>query len=305
MKIKKIIKSILKNSIKLILKFHKPFYIVMVDGGLGSQIFKFALGTCLSEKTGAKIYYDLSWFRENGMDIQNKFTRKYEIENVFPDVKMNEPSRLLLKLTKFCNTYTTKYPHIYDETLFNLKNVYLDSYFANIQYFYDVRESLISKLQFSKTFNKYKLTENNSVNTVAVHIRQGDYINSIHDVTTPEYFAEGIKLLNDKFNGDCFFNIFCTAKKYFEDNVLPLIHFPIKYQIISGTDDKGAVDMYLMSKCRHFIISNSSFSLFPAWVNRQNGIVIMPSKWHRLMDSNMTKDSANAFILKDAIVINL
>lgn len=303
--IKQIIKKTLKAILKFFLIFHKRYYIVMVDGGLGSQIFKFALGTCLAEKTNSKVYYDLSWFRDCGMDIQNKFTRKYEIEDVFPQVKMQEPSKLLLKITKFCNTYSTQFPHIYDENIFILKNIYLDSYFANIKYFYDVEKTLKSILLFNDNFIQYKLKNSENPNTIAVHIRQGDYINSIHDVTTPHYFAKSIKYFVEKFSSNCFFYIFCTSEKYFENNVLPLLSFPIKYKIISSTDDKGAIDMYRMSECRNFIISNSSFSLFPAWLNKHEGTVIMPSKWHNIMNTNMTKNSNIAFILKNAIIMDV
>jgi hypothetical protein len=49
----------------------------------------------------------------------------------------------------------------------------------------------------------------------------------------------------------------------------------------NNDNDKGAADMYLMSNCSHFIISNSSFSWWPAWLSTRSPekIVIMPEKW--------------------------
>ena len=41
-------------------------------------------------------------------------------------------------------------------------------------------------------------------------------------------------------------------------------------------------DMMLMSRCRHHIICNSTFSWWGAWLNpRENKTVIMPERWFR------------------------
>lgn len=300
--IKAFIKKTLQLACKLLLNLHSPYYIIMVDGGLGSQIFKYALGTAIHEKTNATIYYDLSWFSKNGMDINNKFSRKFEICNVFPSVQMNPPSKLLLTLTYFSNCYSTKYPHIFDNDIFSKRNIYLDSYFANINYFYLARNTLIKNLLFSNIYLKYKLSEHK--NSIAVHIRQGDYINSVHDVVTPKYFINAMNYFINAFD-NCYFYIFCTSPDYFTKHLSKSLPKNLKYEIITGSDEDGSIDMYRMSECRHFIISNSSFSLFPAWLNKHNGTVIMPSKWHSNMDSDMTKDSDKAFLLENAIVMEV
>ena len=62
-----------------------------------------------------------------------------------------------------------------------------------------------------------------------------------------------------------------------KDNIK--IAFPVTY-IESNNNDKGEYDMYLMSKCKHFIISNSGFSWWAAWLNNSaDKIVIAPDKW--------------------------
>ena len=64
-----------------------------------------------------------------------------------------------------------------------------------------------------------------------------------------------------------------------EPTILNTIEAPFIY--VDGNDnDNGAYDMTLMSQCRHFIISNSSFSWWPAWLaGNKDKIVICPDRW--------------------------
>jgi hypothetical protein len=55
-----------------------------------------------------------------------------------------------------------------------------------------------------------------------------------------------------------------------------------KFVFVDNNDnDSGEADMFLMSRCAHFIISNSSFSWWPAWLSRRSPgkIVVMPDVW--------------------------
>ena len=60
-------------------------------------------------------------------------------------------------------------------------------------------------------------------------------------------------------------------KKQFEERFV---------MVEANTGYTDYLDMFLMSKCRHNIISNSSFSWWSAWLNdNQEKIVVAPARW--------------------------
>ena len=59
----------------------------------------------------------------------------------------------------------------------------------------------------------------------------------------------------------------CHQQKLFEDD-----------RFMISDNDSGYVDMCLMSMCTDFIIANSSFSWWAAWLGNK-GKVVAPSNW--------------------------
>lgn len=115
-------------------------------------------------------------------------------------------------------------------------------------------------------------------NSIAVHVRRGDYLKephkSYHGVLSGEYYTNAIKGMWDRVGLDAEFYFFSDdmewVKKEFQGEK---IHF-----VEPGLE---ARDIYMMAQCKHAIIANSSFSWWGAWLgdNQANRVVVAPKKW--------------------------
>lgn len=116
--------------------------------------------------------------------------------------------------------------------------------------------------------------------SVSIHIRRGDYLSSQYidgfgGICTPEYYDKAINHILSRYENVVFY-IFTDDKAWCHT------HFSAENSIFvdHNTDKNSWQDMYLMSKCRHNIIANSSFSWWGAWLNTYpDKCVIAPLKW--------------------------
>ena len=146
------------------------------------------------------------------------------------------------------------------------------------------RNKIIDYLTFSPKIvsyieNKYKniLTKN----TVAVHIRRGDYIRLIKEnrkkkwcLLGKDYYMEAFKKF-DKSYTFVFFKEDDESGQWIKSNLVDMVE---DYVIIEN--EPSPVDMCFMSMCKNNIIANSTFSYWGAYLNKnQNKKVIAPSSW--------------------------
>jgi len=115
-------------------------------------------------------------------------------------------------------------------------------------------------------------------NSLCIHVRRGDYIgNSSYDVIEKEYYDKSIEKVNSLTKIDRIY-VFSDDIKWCEENMR--FDFPI---IFVGEEYRGKKEeghMILMSKCKNFIIPNSSFAWWGAWLcENKNKIVICPKQW--------------------------
>lgn len=164
------------------------------------------------------------------------------------------------------------------------KDKYFDGYFESPKFFDNIREILLAEFTPKqeapkKNYSLYKAMRESE--SVCISIRRGDWVankkfNDIHFVCTPEYFKNAIETMKKMVKKPRFF-VFSDDIEWVKNNM----NFPDDTMYEDGTDPVWE-KMRLMYSCKHFIISNSTFSWWVQYLSRNNNkVVIAPSKWKR------------------------
>jgi len=255
--------------------------IVKIIGGLGNQMFQYALGKYLAIKHNTNLILDLSGY-------ESYKVWKFELDNLNVHYENNLFDRTTFQYIQ------EKYFH-FDPDMLNLPdNVNLDGYWQSEKYFKDIEEILRKDFSVTSPINEANqrlLDLINSTNSVSLHIRRGDYItnpsaNAFHGTCSLDYYNKSIKHLIERVNNPHFF-LFSDDPEWVKENIL--INEPVTVVDIN-TINNGCDDLRLMMSCKHNIIANSSFSWWGAWLNNNpQKIVIAPEKWF-LSPVHNTKD---------------
>jgi len=176
-----------------------------------------------------------------------------------------------------CNFIHKESKFSYDEiTIDSSKNIDLEGYFQSEKYFVDVVDDIKWYFTLDTTYENH-ISEKYPIlitdKTCSIHVRRGDYINKsdYHPLQTLEYYNNAISELYEDVDNITFL-IFSDDIQWCKDN------FNLDSQIfIEGNDD--IIDMFIMSKCDDNIISNSSFSWWASWLNKNDNRTVCPSEW--------------------------
>ncbi len=270
--------------------------IVRLIGGLGNQMFQYALGRHLAIKQDCDLLIDKNAFEKyklhhyalGAYSITEKFISNKEVENFLATQNPLHKSIIYKKLFKqprISKKHILEKQFRYDNEILQIQGpVYLDGYWQSELYFRDIRNTLLKDFTV-KTGQEGKdkaiAEEISSSNSVSIHIRRGDYVsntktNEKHGTCSLSYYQNAISYLKERFDKLHFF-IFSDDCQWAEEN----LKLDGPTTII---DHNGPLtnyeDLRLMSQCKHNIIANSSFSWWGGWLNQNaNKTIIAPQKW--------------------------
>lgn len=281
--------------------------ILMVDGGLGSQINKYLIGRFLENKRNVRVEYDLSWFNENGRSLDGKNTRNFDLLSVFPDLALPIADKQEAKSFKKYFCYLNSKPFKFNNKIIHKKlPLYVDGYYFHFKYILD--GNVFKEFEFNKNLfdlNRDYLNQISKSNSVSVHVRRGDYVNSSHDVLVAAYWVNAISYLAEKLgNASPIFFIFSNGMDWVKKEILTRLPERISVILVEGNgESSGASDFFLMSNCNHHICSNSSFSFYAASLGRhKEKYVIIPEFW--MKSSSISEDVNKAFRYPGWIVMS-
>ena len=274
-------------------------------GGMGNQMFQYAFGRYLSVKHNTTLKLDLSIlldrtprkdfvFRDYDLgifDIEENFASEKEISAI----RDWSPSPLLKKILKKIrgirkNYIREPFPNFSGAVYHSPDNVFLDGYWQTEKYFQDIEDIIKKEFVVKEHLSEQALMLANQIrknNSVCVNVRRGDFIlNSYHNVCDLRYYRKAEAIISSKIQ-DPYFYIFSDDIEWCRENLG--FYSPATYVSHEFAGKKFQDYLRLMSYCKHFIIPNSSFAWWAAYLSpSQNNIVIAPQKW--VADDNYNEE---------------
>lgn len=267
--------------------------IMKFTGGLGNQLFQFALLYYFCH-IGIKTIIDTSYYNNSGV-MKFSLLDAFEIPPMVVTDASEAINSVIVKLissNESLNYTIYREKTIYensvksaDKALLNIKAGYLKGTFQSYYFVEQCKEALLKDLKYrplpKELSDRIKYYKNN-YNLISMHIRRGDYLTERNkriygNICTEKYYNNAIEFI-EKHVDNALFLIFSDDIQYAKDTY---VGDKFIYMDKENTEAyKDWYDMCLMSQCKHNIIANSTFSWWGAMLNRgDDKIVIAPDRW--------------------------
>lgn len=140
----------------------------------------------------------------------------------------------------------------------------------------ELREAICSRSEITTSIALYNDIISNS-NSVCISVRGGDYLSQAfkgtHNICTPDYYNKAIRYIKDRIPGAKFY--VCTDDIFYAKAIFS--EYPDFYYEEPGSIIQDIISIY--TKCKHFIIPNSTFALWLAYLGqKEDSVVISPGK---------------------------
>ena len=266
---------------------------VILKGGIGNQMFQYSAALSVAIKNNCELCIDAS----TGF-FKDPYGRSYSLECF--SLGQNEIHRSVTLATKWLDQIRKKYFKILYElgiskSLFvyekklnydcmldwsNRTEVYLDGYFQSSNYFSGIEKEIKVHFEFINEHKKNNIALSKkilSADSVCLHMRR----DRIDHPATVDYYLKAISIIKLHVDKPIFF-IFSDDPLWFKLNMAEILD--VSFIVIDWNIDDETEDLWLMTLCKHFIIANSTFSWWAAWLGSyKDKIVIAP---HELTNNN-------------------
>ncbi len=268
--------------------------IAQLIGGMGNQMFQYALGRRLAYERGVPLKLDIRWYETTSFrayklrhfNIQESFATPAECER-FIGQRFDQRLRRIIerRLPWGKRPLVNERTLAFDPDALNApKAAYLEGYWQSERYFAPIADILREEFTFKTppdAANAALGDQISSVDAVSLHIRRGDYVsdpgaNQLLGLAPLDYYHEAARRIGAAVGAPHFF-IFSDDIPWAKANLH--IDHPMTFVDHNGAE-KDYEDLRLITLCKHHIIANSSFSWWGAWLAQHPGkIVYAPARW--------------------------
>lgn len=273
-----------------------PCVIARLAGGLGNQLFMYAFAKALARRNNVPLLLDA----RSGFVRDHKYKRKFLLNHLVDEQYASRwqarawplIGRALQSWDRKWNArlplekryYLRERSAGFDAAIYQLRitrPVITDGYWQCERYFDDL--PLREFIRFPESLTRTILQEASTIKATAMPVclavRRYEEIPRIKRpmvILDACYFQRAMAYLEERIDNPHYF-VFAQDMQWARENLQS--RYPLTFASPKDPDVGAIQDLYLMTLCRHFIISNSTFHWWGAWLNqRQDKIVICPKQ---------------------------
>ncbi len=246
------------------------FLLNYLKGGIGNQLFQHAFAISLGRRLGCEVRADLSFY------ANDPYGNDSIIHSLYPEIAESQISSLTGNGHYMLNDVNVKSLAGLVSFPTDARTVVLNGYWQGEEYIDreavdDIYSRLCGYGEKNAAMDLIHRLKSSS-NPVALHIRRGDYAHM--GLCKDSYYIAAIEFLK-KRHPDVTIYLFSDEPNFSKHLLSKSGH---NFECVNGKD--ALSDLYLMSLCKHFVISNSTFSWWGAYFGEtRGGIIICPKEW--------------------------
>lgn len=277
--------------------------IIKIKGGLGNQMFQYAVGRSIEKRKDFSVFYDLSFYHQHGNDNLSlrgsgaDTPRNFGLQHFHTSIREASPEEverlnpIYKKLfEKIKNKFSKQnWYSVNQHVLHPADNTYLEGWWQSEGYFKDIADTIRKDFTLAKPLGVAAQAIYMSIKDfrlpgtapVSLHIRRGDFItnpyaNKHNVILDVEHYKRALQELARRERKQLHVYVFSDDIEWAKANLQTdhTMHF------VSCPEIEDYEEMMLMASCDHHIIANSTFSWWGAWLNpSKTKIVIAPKQW--------------------------
>lgn len=258
-------------------------------GGLGNQIFEYIYLQYLKRKFPKEVFYSYFFDKKHWLHNGFELDKWFQVEIPPTSMKTDLLAYFCYQFSRVFRYFPIKLPFSFssDDFKLNESKMFHQGWYQDKRYFLEVGAPLFKEDIFISDRNKMLLQAISKSNSVAIHIRRGDYLlqknsKALGGICTEKYYKNAIRKISELIESPHFF-FFSDDIEFVENEFEDLDKTVVNW----NTGDNSFFDLYLMANASNMILANSTFSCCAAYLNKKAGYVLCPPIWNKLLNPDL------------------